>query len=339
MPVPAGKFAALGWGQALCYNPTMHLYRLGIPVKVVAAPLRAADTRRPSQQPHLSVSLAYLRDLLVYLDRHAIRFYRLAGNLAPYLTHPDLPQFHHQIEECATELAALGDLSRRLQMRLTLHPAFYVQLSSPDPDQLRRARQELDAATRLLDAMGLGREAVVVVHVGGAHGDPATARSRFARAYDTLAPGVRARLALENDDRAFGAADLLWIHKRTGVRLVLDVLHHRCHNPTGLELMDALAACLGSWPPGEQPKIHFSSPRTELRRTRRNGREQLQLPLPNQHSDFIHPFEFIDFLRAAGRAGLPSFDIMLEAKAKELALVRLRLQTAHYAPDLVARLG
>jgi UV DNA damage endonuclease len=61
----------------------------------------------------------------------------------------------------------------------------------------------------------------------------------------------------------------------------------------------------------------------------------LQLPLPNQHSDFIHPFEFIDFMQEAREVGLPPFDIMLEAKAKELALVRLRQQFARYAPELV----
>jgi UV DNA damage endonuclease len=101
-------------------------------------------------------------------------------------------------------------------------------------------------------------------------------------------------------------------------------------------MLEALALALGSWPPGEQPKIHFSSPRTELRRSVRQGAEHLQLPLPNQHSDFIHPFEFIDFLQHARAAGLPAFDIMLEAKAKELALVRLRQQLQRYAPELGA---
>ncbi|HXF60268.1 MAG TPA: hypothetical protein VNK95_01545, partial [Caldilineaceae bacterium] len=76
------------------------LYRLGVPVKVMAAPLRSHDSRRWQQAPHLSVSLAYLRDLLIYLHRHDIHLYRLAGQLAPYATHPGLPQFHCQVEEC-----------------------------------------------------------------------------------------------------------------------------------------------------------------------------------------------------------------------------------------------
>lgn len=316
----------------------MH-YRLGVPVKVMGAPLRSHDSRRWQQSPHLSVSLAYLRDMLAYLDRHDIRFYRPAGQLAPYLTHPALPQFHHQLDECATELAALGDLARAYQMRLTLHPAFYVQLNSPDPVLVDRARTELAAAAALLDGMGLGRESVLVIHTGSARGDVITGRERFVRAFATLSPTVRGRLALENDDRAFSLDDLLWIHKRTGIRLVFDVLHHQCNNPAGMPMIDALAAALGTWPPDERPKIHYTSPRTELRIATQQGQRRIMLPLPNQHSDFVHPFAFIDFLQAAHQARLPGFDIMLEVKAKELAVVRLRQQVAEYAPQLARYLA
>jgi UV DNA damage endonuclease len=34
-------------------------------------------------------------------------------------------------------------------------------------------------------------------------------------------------------------------------------------------------------------------------------------------------------------AGLPDFDIMLEARARDLALLRLRTDLRQYAPDLV----
>jgi UV DNA damage endonuclease len=57
--------------------------------------------------------------------------------------------------------------------------------------------------------------------------------------------------------------------------------------------------------------------------------------LANQHSDFIDPFDFIDLLRSVRTANLRPFDIMLEAKAKDLALLRLREQMAKFAPDLV----
>ncbi|MEZ4658348.1 MAG: UV DNA damage repair endonuclease UvsE [Caldilineaceae bacterium] len=318
----------------------MDLYRLGVPVKVVGATgLRSHDSRRWQNQPHLSVSLAYLRDVFEYLHSRQIRFYRLSGQLAPYLTHPDLPQFHGQIEECATELAAIGDLARHYGIRPTMHPAFYVQLGSPDLTHVQRSIEELEAATRLMDGMGLEVESVLVIHVGGTQGDKEASTARFIQQVEQLPRNVRRRLALENDDRFMSAADVLRIHRHTGLRVVLDVLHHRCINPSGLSTQQALAAALDSWPGDQQPKIHFSSPRTAVRQLVRNRQRTLVAPLANQHSDFINPFEFIDLLRAARADGLRPFDIMLEAKGKDLALLRLREQIAQFAPDLAGVIG
>ena len=124
--------------------PNQTRVRLGFPVKVLGAPgLRSHDSRRWQNSPHLSVSLAYLRDIFLYLERREIRFYRMSGQLAPYLTHPDLPAFHSQLEDCSTELAAIGDMARQQRVRLTLHPGFFVQLSHPDPVLVERSSQEL----------------------------------------------------------------------------------------------------------------------------------------------------------------------------------------------------
>lgn len=314
---------------------TQHAYRLGLPVKVLGASLRSHDSRRWQNQPHLSVSLAYLRDIFEYLHQHDIRFYRLAGQLAPYLTHPDLPAFHRQIEECTTELAAIGDLARQYSLRLSMHPAHYIQLSSPNPQRVERSGQELAVAATLLEAMGLGVEAVIVVHVGGVYEDKLASRERFVRHFAALPTATRARLVLENDDRHYALQDMLWLHQRTDLRLVLDTLHHRCLNLSGHSLLNALALTLATWPADQRPKIHFSSSRTALRELVRQGQRHLQMPLPNQHSDFIDPFDFIDLLRSARTHQLRPFDIMLEAKAKDLALFRLREQMAKFAPDLV----
>ena len=319
-------------------SPNQHQldqYRLGVPVKLAGIPgQRAHDSRRWQNQPHLSVSLAYVRDILEYLQSRNIHFYRLSGQLAPYLTHPEMPQFHHQIEESLTELAATGDLARQYAIRLTMHPGHYIQLSSPDPERVRRSIRELDAAAQLLDAMGLGADAVIVIHVGGTYGDKEESRVRFVQNHARIHHETRRRLALENDDRCFGVADTLWIHKQTGIRLVLDTLHHRCVNSAQVSTLNALASTLATWPADQRAKIHFSSPRTAMRILRRGGVEQLQMPLVNQHSDFIHPFEFIDLLQGAQDAALRPFDIMLEAKGKDLALLRLREQVARLAPEL-----
>lgn len=312
-------------------RPTL---RLGFPVKVIGAALRSHDSRRWQNAPHLSVSLAYLRDIFEYLHRKQIRFYRLAGQLAPYLTHPDLPAFHRQLEECTTELASTGDQIRAYGLRVTLHPAHYVQLNAPDDWLVRRAEEELGVAAALLDAMGLDRDAVIVVHVGGVHGNATAGRERFVARFLALPENVRRRLALEHDDRCYSFEDALWIHRRTGIPVVLDTLHLHCLNPTGRTVEDALPTALATWPADRRPKLHFSSPRTTLRMVRTATGVRLQPPLPNQHSDFLDPFAFIDLLHLAQRLRVRPFDVMLEAKAKDLALLRLRKQIAHFAPAL-----
>jgi UV DNA damage endonuclease len=64
-------------------------------------------------------------------------------------------------------------------------------------------------------------------------------------------------------------------------------------------------------------------------------RRVLRQPRLCQHADLVDPFSFVDMLRQApsGR----DFDVMLECKAKDLALLRLRRHLARLAPDLVAR--
>ena len=147
---------------------------------------------------------------------------------------------------------------------------------------------------------------------------------------------------LENDDLRFSAADVLWVHELTGVRLVFDYQHFWCFNPERVNMVEALRRFLTSWPSAQRPKTHFSSPRTELRqvertdsRTRKKSTTLLP-PIFTAHADFCNPFEFARFMRDA--AGL-EFDVMLEAKAKDLALLRLRADLLRYAPDAAARFG
>ncbi|MEA2341521.1 MAG: damage endonuclease [Solirubrobacteraceae bacterium] len=106
--------------------------RLGFAVKVLGAGgLPSHDTRRWRSDPHLRVSLGHLGAILAYLAEQDIRMYRMTASLAPYATHPDHERFHGQVAEC---------------------------------------EGELDLQAEILDAMGLGPEAVIVLHVGGAAG-------------------------------------------------------------------------------------------------------------------------------------------------------------------------
>ena len=315
--------------------------RLGFAVKVMGQPdLKSHDTRRWQNEPHLSVSLAYVRDIFGYLGRANIHMYRLSSDLAPYLTHPDMPQFHHQIDDCAAELALVGQMAREADLRLSLHPSQYVVLNAADEAIAAKGAAEITAQAQILEAMNLGPEAVVVIHLGGVYGDKKSAMERFVTRYEGLPAVARQRLVLENDDASYSVTDIHRIHQQTGLRLVFDYLHFLNHNPEDLSLTEALALPLDTWPADVTPKVHFSSPSTAMRtvehKDSRTGGRRLVLrpPRPTQHADFIDPFAFIAFLRQA--QGLRDFDVMLEAKAKDLALLRLRDDLDRFAPELLS---
>lgn len=268
--------------------------------------------------------------------------YRISSDLAPYATHPEMPQFHGQINDCLSELRALGGRARALKLRLSFHPSQFIVLNSPDPVLVAKSIWDLTTQAEILDHMELGPEAVIVVHAGGTYGDRDVGYRRWVETYKTLSPAIRRRLVLENDDLRYSAADVLRIHNLTGVPLVFDHQHFCCFNPERLTLKTTVQKFLATWPGGVRPKIHFSSPRTELRQVKVKVRGQrktklvLQPPVWTGHADYVNPFAFANFMEAIGNAGV---DIMLEAKAKDLALLRLRQDLSRYSPRLAPRFG
>lgn len=313
--------------------------RIGFAVKVLGeGGIKECDARRWQNEPHLRCSIEMLHNVFDYLHRVNIRMYRMSSDLAPYLTHPDLPQFHSQIEETAEELLALGEKAKQYDLRLSLHPSQYIVLNAQDESVAEKSIRDLNAQAQLVDAMGLGPEAVVVTHVGGAYGDKQAGIERFARRYDALPEATRRRLVVENDDVSYCAADALEVHRLCGIRVVFDNLHHLCNNPPEkrLSLQEALARALATWPADITPKIHYSSPRTEsveaARKNGKAGKMQTYQTAPDLrlHSDYINPFEFMYFMERA--EGLRPFDVMVESKAKDLSVIKLLKDLARYGP-------
>jgi len=333
--------------------------RLGFPVKVMGRPdLKSQDTRRWQKNPHLKCSLELLDKVLDYLKSERLDMYRLSSDIAPYATHPDMPQFHSMVADSDAELRAFGAKAKEYDIRLSFHPSQYVLLNSPNPELTRKSIWDLSSQAEMLDRMELGPEAVMITHVGGVYDDHEASRARWIEGWEACPEHVRRRLVLENDDIRFSAADVLWIHERTGVRCVFDYQHMWCLNPERLDMRAVLERFLATWPEGVRPKIHFSSPRTELREIKQKivagskpkkgellkapvkptarVKTVLRPPIWTGHADFTNPFEFATFMRMA--EGL-EFDVMMEGKSKDLSLLRLRPDLLRFAPDVAARFG
>jgi UV DNA damage endonuclease len=231
-----------------------------------------------------------------------------------------MPQFHRQLEEHAAELRRLGEYANRLDVRLSLHPSQYIVLNAADDEVARKSMLDLDVQARLLDALEQGAEGVVVLHVGGVYGDRQASLERFAANFARLSEPARRRLVIENDEFSYTVEDCLRLNERIGVPVVFDHQHHRL-NAGGLGAVEAARAALGTWPAGVVPKMHFSSPRLDGREVKRGKNVKIEAPLLRQHADYVDPFTFADLLDELRDL---AFDVMLEAKAKDLALLKLR---------------
>lgn len=307
------------------------MIRLGFAVRVVGRP--GLGGGGPA---HLSVGLARLQDVLGYLDQIDVRFYRIALSLLP-------PGEPGQIDECVDQIASLAERLAASGTRLTAHLDHGVALGAVDDAGATSGLAAIEAAAALLERLDARRppgapEGTLAAHVGGPAADPETL-DRFAARYGALSARARARLAVEHDGAGHSLGQLLGLHRRCGVPVVFDALHWEIWNPEGLSLDLALGLALATWPAGARPEVHLSSPRSEAHLLpARAGRPAAVLPpRPGQHADFVDAGALARLLGAA--RGLPAFDLMIEAKAGDLALLRLRAEIARRAPQLALGLA
>jgi UV DNA damage endonuclease len=230
--------------------------------------------------------------------------FRINSQIAPLATHPEsgytLDDLRHA-EVIARAFSTAGRMATERGVRLSFHPDQFVVLNSERDDVVAAAVRELEYQARMAELVGAD---VLCLHAGGATGGVAAALSRFERGLDRLNDAARSRIAVENDDRLFAVRDLLPLCERTGVPLVYDVHHHRCH-PDGLSVEEATERAAASWR-GREPYMHLSSPR-----------DGWGAPNPRPHAAFVDP---ADVPRAwLGRR----LTVDVEAKDKERAVLQL----------------
>lgn len=245
--------------------------------------------------------------LLRHNKAHDIHLYRFSSKLVPLIGHDDVADWD-PMPQLAPSFAAIGAYVREHGMRTGFHPEHYTILSTPREDVLSSSIADLRRHVRYLEAMGLDDTAKNNIHIGGAYGDKDAAAARFCDRFARLDESVKRRLTLENDDKTFTAAETLAVCEQVGAPMVLDI-HHHLVNRNGEDAVRLWPRIARTWS-GQRvpPKIHASSPRSE--------RE------PRAHADYVDAAELLRFLRAIA-PDTERLDVMLEAKAKDAALLRL----------------
>jgi UV DNA damage endonuclease len=235
-----------------------------------------------------------------------IQVYRFSSKLIPLCTHPEFLDWDYA-RDLEAELQTIGTFVKENRMRVSLHPDHFTLLNSPKPEVLTASLRDLDYHVTLLEVMGLDATTKLVIHIGGKYQDRGQALSRFKSNFYALPERIRKRLILENDDRCFSAVEVLRLAEELALPMVLDLHHHQLLNH-GESLASILPAVWATWTDELPPKVHLSSPRDQKN--------------PRYHADFVAVDALTRFLQIA-RELQRNLDVMLEAKQKDLALLKL----------------
>ncbi len=261
------------------------------------------------------LALANVSDLgriLKWNEDNGIKFFRMSSDFFPWASEYDLwrlPDYNH----IKYLLHVAGDFARVNDHRLTFHPGPFNVLGSPNGKVVENTIKELNHHSRVFDMMGY-KEAThynkINIHVGGTYGgDFSGTAQRWCEGFERLDENCKKRITLENDDKAsMWSVKHLYehIHSKVGVPIVFDYHHHR-FNDGGLSEEEALKLAVSTWPPGIKPVVHLSESRAEEQKNRKIR--------PQAHSDYIY-----NPVDSHGQ----DFDMMLECKSKELALLKYR---------------
>ena len=252
---------------------------------------------------------------------------RLGSDVLPVYTEPTWSYFWKKPDVrayCEKHFAKVGELARKLDVRLSMHPGQFTVLASDNPNIVNRSIEEFEYHVDVARWMGYGRQYQdfkINVHIAGRKGP-----AGILDAYPRLSPEARNTITIENDEMSWGIEASLEL--RDKLALVLDIHHHWVKTGEYIQPTDdRYLRIVDSWR-GVRPVIHYSVSREDLLvghdvNTLPNIEELLEQGFKKAklraHSDYM----WNDAVNDWALSFRDSADIMVESKAKNLASIKL----------------
>lgn len=248
-----------------------------------------------------------LYKIILWNVKNNVKFFRVSSDIFPWASEyniEDLPQY----EMIKIILSSCGQYAKDNGLRLTTHPGPFNVLVSPREHVVKNTITDLTNHGKVFDLLELTRTPYnkINIHCNGVYGDKKAAMDRFCENFQLLPESVQTRLTVENDDKAsmYSVKDLMYIHEKIGIPIVFDYHHHKfCTG--GLSAKEALELAISTWPTTITPVVHYSESKSL-----HESNEKIK---PQAHSDYVDKIP-----NTYGH----DVDIMVEAKAKELSILK-----------------
>ena len=252
-----------------------------------------------------------------------LRMVRLSSDILPVYTQQDWCGFWRRSDVrayCERAFGAVGDLARKNNVRLSMHPGQFTVLASENPGIVERSIEEFEYHADMVRWMGYGKtfqDFKINVHISGKRG-PEGIRAAIQR----LSPEARNCITIENDENAWGIESSLELARDCA--LVLDLHHHWIRTGDYIQASnDRVKGIIDSWR-GVRPALHYSVSREDylvdhatnvlpdMSALLAQGYKKQKL---RAHSDFYWNSAVTDWALTFAE----DFDIQCESKGKNLA--------------------
>jgi len=292
------------------------------------------------------IALANAKDLLTILqwnEAHGIRLFRIGSELFPRWNHYELSDLP-DIDTITQHLRAAGDFAKLHGHRVTTHPGPFHILGSPDATVVDNSLVSLERHSELFDLMGFAPsfENKINIHIGSAYGDKPATLQRWLHNWDRLSDACKARLVIENDDKAslYSVRELYEeVHSQIAIPITFDYWHHT-FNTGDLSEQEAFFMARETWQRhGVTQCTHYSeSRRTEhqLLIERMFAHHGISMDNIAQWPTFHKQYKEFTKIKEQAHAdfitqlpctyGVADLDIVVEAKAKEQALIQIGVE-------------
>jgi len=257
-----------------------------------------------------------------------LRMVLLGSNQLPAYTQHEWSYFWRKpdVRQRAERLyGAVGQASRELDVRVSMHPGQFTVLASVDEDIVNRSIEEFEYHVDIAKWMGYGKkfqDFKINVHISGKKG-PTGIKECLPR----LSPEARNTITIENDENSWGLEASLELSGHCG--LVLDI-HHHWVNSGGEYIKpsdDRVKQVIDSWR-GVRPTMHYSISREDyiIDHSPYDRPNYQQLIETGYKKGKLRAHSDMCWNTACNEWALSfwnDFDIMVEAKHKNLASKQL----------------
>ena len=192
-----------------------------------------------------------------------LRMVRLSSDILPVYTEPSWSFFYRLSDVRAyaeRAFGAVGDLARKNNVRLSMHPGQFCVLASDNPGIVDRSVEEFEYHADMARWMGYGQsfqDFKINVHISGRKGPKG-----IIDVLPRLSPEARNCITIENDEISWGLDSSLELADH--VALVLDIHHHWINTGEYIQADDPrLRRVIDSWR-GVRPVIHYSVSREDV---------------------------------------------------------------------------